>query len=99
MVKNEYKYEICIDDVEQFNESIVTKEFLDSCKMAAKLFEKPKTNADRIRSMTDEELANSVYIPCPYDDGGYRECKFGWHEQKQTCEECKLEWLRMTTKD
>lgn len=61
--------------------------------------EKPMTNANRIRNMTDEELANSVYIPCPYNDGVYGECKFGWHEQKQTCEECKLEWLRMTTKD
>jgi hypothetical protein len=53
------------------------------------------TNADRIRSMTDEELAESKYIPCPYDDGYYGECKYGWHEPEQTCEECKLEWLRM----
>lgn len=53
------------------------------------------TNADRIRSMSDEELAASVYIPCPYDDGGWGECKYGWHDREQTCEECKLEWLRL----
>ena len=57
-----------------------------------------KTNADRIRSMTDEELAYSNYIPCPYNDDSCGECKFGWHERKQTCEECKLEWLRTTIK-
>lgn len=56
------------------------------------------TNADRIRAMSDEELANSIYIPCPYDDYGYGECKFGWHDREQTCEECKLEWLRETAK-
>ena len=57
--------------------------------------EKPQTKADRIRAMSDEELAAShLIIPCFYDDDGYGECKFGWHERKQTCEECKLEWLK-----
>ncbi len=56
--------------------------------------EKVKTNADRIRAMSDEELAASNYIPCPYDDDGYGECKYGWHKREQTCEECKLEWLK-----
>ena len=53
-----------------------------------------QTNADRIRSMSDEELAKK--IPCPYIKDEYDECKFGWHERTQTCEECALEWLRMT---
>jgi hypothetical protein len=56
---------------------------------------KKPSNADRIRAMSDEELAAShLIIPCFYDDDGYGECKFGWHERKQTCEECKLEWLK-----
>lgn len=59
----------------------------------------PDTNAERIRNMTDKELAASNYIPCPYDDGYYGECKFGWHDREQTCEECKLEWLRMPVKE
>lgn len=59
----------------------------------------PDTNAEKIRSMSDEQLAASYYIPCPYDDGGYGECKFGWHKREQTCEECKLEWLRMPSKE
>ena len=57
------------------------------------------TNADRIRAMSDEELAASVYIPCPYDDGGYGECKYGWHKREQSCEECKLEWLQQPAKE
>ena len=40
--------------------------------------QKPKTNADRIRAMTDEELARFLSAPCecsvdPETDG-YREC-------------------------
>lgn len=62
-------------------------------------FYKPDTNGERIRNMTDKELAASNYIPCPYDNDGYGECKFGWHEREQTCEECKLEWLKMLSKE
>ena len=50
------------------------------------------SNGDRIRSMTDEELAKE--IPCPYMRDMFEECKFGWHEKKQTCEECVLEWIK-----
>ena len=49
--------------------------------------------------MSDEKLATSNYIPCPYADDGYGECKYGWHERKQTCEECKLEWLKQPAKE
>ena len=71
-------YEFCMDD------------FCPEYEVAV------ETNADRIRAMTDEELAKSPFFPCPYDldDDGYGECKYGWHERKQTCEECKLEWLQ-----
>jgi hypothetical protein len=58
------------------------------------------TNADRIRAMSDEELAAShLIIPCFYDDDGYGECKYGWHDRKQTCEECKLEWLKQPAEE
>lgn len=53
---------------------------------------KPKTNADCIRGMSDEELAEKM--GCPYMEDIYDECKFGWHTPTQTCFECKLEWLR-----
>lgn len=55
----------------------------------------PMTNADRIRAMSDEEIAASEFLlPCPYIKDMYDECKFGWHDREQSCEECKLEWLK-----
>lgn len=48
------------------------------------------TNAERIRQMTDEELAG--YIICPY--GVY--CSKGPYVQ---CKECVLEWLQEEATD
>ena len=44
----------------------------------------PMTNADRIRQMTDEELAG--LIMCPYDKDG--DC-YG-----KTCLDCCIDWLK-----
>lgn len=49
-----------------------------------------QTNADRIRNMSDEELAE--FIPCPYMKDPYDECVHGWHDYD--CSKCKLEWLQ-----
>ena len=47
-----------------------------------------KTNADRIRSMTDEELALAVM--CPADiTGGDTKC-----DQYHNCRKCTLDWYR-----
>lgn len=46
---------------------------------------KPHTNADRIRAMTDEELANMVV--CPH-------AKTKWDKCKNDCFACRLEWLQ-----
>jgi len=64
---------------------------------ARKKFRKPKTNADRIRTMTDEELAyfiaSDYYVPhCPNtgcnDDDG-EGCEVCWlHWLKKECGEC-----------
>ena len=49
-----------------------------------------KTNADRIRNMSDEELAE--LMSCPYMKDMYDECVHGWHDYD--CSKCKLEWLQ-----
>lgn len=49
-----------------------------------------QTNADRIRNMSYEELAE--LMPCPYMKGPYDECIHGWHDYD--CNKCKLEWLQ-----
>lgn len=49
------------------------------------------TNAQYIRSMTDEELA--AYIMCPRDLDHDMECP------KKTCYECSLAWLKQLYKE
>ena len=49
------------------------------------------TNAEKIRQMTDEELAYLLmpgdYVACPVHLLGGRDCR-------ESCCECALEWLR-----
>lgn len=56
-------------------------------------YETRRTNADRIRNMSDEELAE--WMLCPYMKGPYDECIHGWHDYD--CSKCKLEWLQSET--
>lgn len=49
----------------------------------------PQTNGDRIRAMTDEELANSEFAPIICDMVPAEWCYMG-----RSCYECRLAWLR-----
>lgn len=60
----------------------VCREF-DECK--------PQTNADRIRAMSDEELAKFLYTD-PMCEGQRYCSEYG-------CEDCILDWLRQPVKD
>ena len=62
----------------------------DSCYGTGKK-EVPFTNLDHYRSLSEKELAK--ILPCPYIHDEYGECKYGWHLQGETCDECILEWL------
>lgn len=64
----------------------------EACKLARKR-ECPDvvfTNADRIRSMSDEELAGHIWnkFGCP-EERNYITCGF-----MGSCKECWLDWLR-----
>lgn len=50
--------------------------------------EKPQTNADRIRSMTNEELVSVVMCPDSIT-GEDTDC-----DQYHDCKECALDWLQ-----
>lgn len=50
---------------------------------------KPQTNADRIRSMTDEDLAEVLFGSC-IEHMGVEECS----HSEEACKSCVLEWLR-----
>ena len=51
----------------------------------------PMTNADRIRAMSDEELAELLMWYCPYPNRK-EECEQG-------CEKCVAEWLKSPVKE
>lgn len=53
-----------------------------------------RTNADRIRSMTDEELAE-VLFGCCIEHMGVEEC---FHPE-EACKLCVLEWLRAESEE
>lgn len=69
---------------------------VERCRAEAELrnLQYVKTNADRIRNMTDEELAET--IPCPHmvnwKKGNYDTCVHP--NGKDGCKKCILEWLR-----
>lgn len=66
----------------------------DECCMAWKYKKEPRTNADRIRTMSDEELAywyfNEFFRKVPY-------CRKDECYEDSPCEECLLDWLKEET--
>ena len=57
-----------------------------------------KTNGDRIRAMSDEELAGWIWADaCPgFPTTSFGSCPEG---QEKSCRECWLEWLKKEAKD
>lgn len=78
-----------------------TRELLSELSAALK----PKTNADRIRSMTDEELAaallrmldGDMYCTNRPECGGMLDTDDGI--PCEWCAQCLLNWLRQTAKE
>ena len=61
---------------------------LKRCKVYEE--KKPQTNADRIRNMTDEELASIIMCPNEFNN-----CAIECYEyDDETCRECSLVWLQ-----
>ena len=76
-------------------------DFYDYVRERAKSLSQKPTNADRLRAMTDEELATVfAYESCP--DGKYLECdecKMGLYDGDidKACISCWLGWLTQET--
>ena len=66
------------------------------CAWDSKWQSKPLTNADRIRAMTDEELA--YWMTHLHEDGHClnERCQI-FHDK--TCEECVIDWLKQPAKE
>ena len=54
--------------------------------------DKPKTNADRIRAMSDEELAEIIACPKGLFD------RMNCFDDNRDCKHCSLEWLKQPPK-
>ena len=63
------------------------------CHMEKDMYKPKKTNADRIRAMSDEELAEWIWgVACPgFPATCFGSCPEG---QEKSCSECWLEWLK-----
>ena len=56
---------------------------------------KPQTNADRIRAMSDDELASAIRNPCDFSTHIPSE----WCRNRRCGFICTLEWLRQECED
>lgn len=56
--------------------------------------EKPQTNADQIRSMTEEELAEVLFGSC-IEHMGVEECS----HPEEACKSCVLGWLKAESEE
>lgn len=63
------------------------EDFINLCR-------EPQTNADRIRSMSDEELAEVLFGSC-VEHMGLECCYY----EEPNCKECILQWLKSEVKE
>ena len=67
-----------------------------NCKQCTDSHEK-QTNADRIRSMTDDELAEIIFSSC-FDNIDYKNCH-AEDTAENNCKKCALEWLQSESEE
>lgn len=96
------RWKVCFDEDDAFywGEVLAWKEIIDEPYQPKDLKKgSAMTNADRVRSMTDEELA--VFLMCPYDTAGNTEdimpCILDGKDpefvEPGRCKECTMKWL------
>lgn len=80
-----------------FNDPVIhncQKELCGVCEMETKAAKRKMTNADRIRAMTDEELARFLWQAAPYDNCPPIKCIEAETLKKPTTDECIACWGR-----
>jgi len=74
---------------------------LDDIGRRAEALKRKKTNADRVRAMTDEELATVIalpYLASPPWCANHTTCPY-ISEDPTPCDKCALDWLREEVTD
>ena len=96
------RWKVCFDEDDAFywGEVLAWKEIIDEPYQAKDLEKGPAmTNAERIRSMTDEELA--ALLACPYDTAGnpvnimpcITDPELQGFATPEYCKTCMMKWL------
>lgn len=88
MAKCKYPNEVCA------NMTVLNgNTYCDSVPCSLKDEIPKQTNADRIRAMSDEELAIMLMCPAEYDES-FNKNKDCNGEMNKNCKECTLNWLQ-----
>ena len=105
-------FDVLREKLDQTYGDIVTGYYVRAAEFKSKMLEIidrteqefiPKTNADMIRSLTDEQLAE-VY-PCPYDTAGFNimpcilDDNVKGMPDEVYCRKCMLDWLKKEVKE
>ena len=68
------------------------------CPLSNSVTTKPMTNGDRIRSMSDEELADFI-DRCEMSDIDYSKTFCNLCNGQYECSQCRLEWLQQPAEE
>lgn len=85
-------YSFCNEDgtIPKWDKEYGAEPYID---IGGEFYNKPITNADRIRSMTDEELADFI-DRCEMNDIDYAKTFCDLCNGQYECDQCRLEWLQ-----
>ena len=85
-------YSFCNEDgtIPKWDKEYGAEPYID---IGGEFYNKPITNADRIRAMSDEELADFI-DRCEMNDIDYAKTFCDLCNGQYECDQCRLEWLR-----
>ena len=89
-------YSFCNEDgtIPKWDEKYGSEPYID---IGGEYYNKPATNADRIRSMSDEELAEFI-DRCEMNDIDYAKTFCDLCNGQYECDKCRLDWLQQPPK-
>ena len=85
-------YSFCNEDgtIPKLDKEYGAEPYID---IGGEFYNKPITNADRIRSMSDEELADFI-DRCEMNDIDYAKTFCDLCNGQYECDQCRLDWLK-----
>lgn len=89
-------YSFCNEDgtIPKWDKKYGSEPYID---IGGEYYNKPITNADRIRAMSDEELAEFIYR-CEMGDIDYAKTFCDLCNGQYKCGQCRLDWLQQPPK-